>query len=303
MAISPRVGLVGCGRWGRLILRDLMLLGATVEVADPDADAREAALAAGAVAAHPDAGGFSPSPDGYVVASPATTHAEVTAPLLGAGKPIVVEKPLTADPDSARRLAAEGEGRLFMMDKWRRHPGVEALAEIGRSGRLGEVLAIRSYRVGWGRSQADVDAWWTLLPHDLSIARHILGHLPEARRVSFPVPGRKDSDFQVELGGEAGPTVTTEVSTSQPVSHRSVILIAEGGSAQLPFAEAGHVLVSRAGRREPKRFDIPNRQPLKADLRAFLRFLDGGPPPLTSGADGAEAVERIATLRTMAGLD
>ena len=28
----PHIGLVGCGRWGRLILRDLLSLGASVSV-------------------------------------------------------------------------------------------------------------------------------------------------------------------------------------------------------------------------------------------------------------------------------
>jgi predicted dehydrogenase len=35
-----RVALVGCGRWGRNILRDLLALGVEVSVADPDPAAR-----------------------------------------------------------------------------------------------------------------------------------------------------------------------------------------------------------------------------------------------------------------------
>ena len=42
------VGLIGAGRWGRLVLRDLVALGCRVSVVDPDGDARRAACDGGA---------------------------------------------------------------------------------------------------------------------------------------------------------------------------------------------------------------------------------------------------------------
>ena len=46
------VGLIGFGRWGRHIFRDLRSLGVTVHVAVPGPDSRQEALAAGAATAH-----------------------------------------------------------------------------------------------------------------------------------------------------------------------------------------------------------------------------------------------------------
>src|SRR5262245_47248432 len=86
-----RVGLVGCGRWGRNILRDLASLGARVVVADPSEPARRAAIAGGALAAVPAADEL-PEVDGLVVATPASTHAAVIEPLLPRGVPVFVEK-------------------------------------------------------------------------------------------------------------------------------------------------------------------------------------------------------------------
>jgi predicted dehydrogenase len=175
-----RIALIGCGRWGRHILRDLLELRSTVVVADPAEGAREHARAAGAVAVVRDAVEL-PSVDGAIVATPTATHAAVLGALLPRGVPIFCEKPLTADAASAADLAERGGERLFVMDKWRYHPGIEALRDLARSGELGPVRGLRTIRIGWANPHADVDAIWILAPHDLSIAIEILGRLPEPR--------------------------------------------------------------------------------------------------------------------------
>jgi predicted dehydrogenase len=48
---------------------------------------------------------------------------------------------------------------------------------------------------------------------------------------------------------------------------------------------------------------VSTELPLLRELRAFLDHLDGGPPPLSSAADGAAIVDALATLRELAGLD
>jgi len=109
------------------------------------------------------------------------------------------------------------------MDKWRYHPGVEALAHAARSGELGEILAIRSYRLGWSNPHKDVDALWILLPHDLAIAYEILGHLPKVKAASTPVRGRQACDaFAVLADAEDEVEVTIEIATSHPGTHRCV---------------------------------------------------------------------------------
>ena len=66
--------------------------------------------------------------------------------LLRAGMCATGPESMTADAASARRLAERAPDRLFVMDKWRYHPGVEAMRREARSGRLGRVLTIRTSR-------------------------------------------------------------------------------------------------------------------------------------------------------------
>jgi predicted dehydrogenase len=131
--MSLSIGLIGCGRWGRTILRDLIALDARVHVAAASEMSRRAAIEAGAAGASPDIAGFPKDIDGYVVATPTSTHAEVIEQLLPSGKPVFVEKPMTNDVAAARSLIERAGERIFVMDKWRYHPGVEALADAARS--------------------------------------------------------------------------------------------------------------------------------------------------------------------------
>ncbi|HUF18171.1 MAG TPA: Gfo/Idh/MocA family oxidoreductase [Thermoanaerobaculia bacterium] len=149
MSTALHIGLVGCGRWGRLILRDLKSLGCRVSVVASSDSSRHNAASGGADAIVGELPAL-PAADGYVVASPTVTHGEVIDQLLGRDVPVFTEKPMTSDLDAARDLAQRGAGRLFVMDKWRYHPGVEKLGEIARSGELGRVIGLETLRLGWG---------------------------------------------------------------------------------------------------------------------------------------------------------
>ena len=141
------VGLVGCGAWGRHILRDLVALGCDVPVVARSRESIARAEEGGAAEIVADIASL-PALDGAVVATPATTHAAVVEELLGRDVPVFCEKPLTDDPIAAERLAALAPDRLFVMDKWRYHPGVLELGAIVRERRLGTVSGIRTVRVG-----------------------------------------------------------------------------------------------------------------------------------------------------------
>src|SRR5262249_52682982 len=137
-----------CGHWGRFILRDLVDLGATVHVIARERSTHQLALAAGAASVSSDLDTIAQLADGFVVATPTPSHASIIDRLLPTGRPIFVEKPMVDDVEAARRIVATAHDRVFVMDKWRYHAGIEALADCARSGVLGTIEAIRSFRLG-----------------------------------------------------------------------------------------------------------------------------------------------------------
>ena len=302
---ASAVGVVGYGNWGRNIVRDLIALGAAVTVVARDETKRRAALEAGAARV---VGATDDLPDdlqGLVVVTPTVTHAEVTEQLIPYGVPIYVEKPLTCDAAAARHLAELAPDRLFVMHKWRYHPGIELLGEIARSGELGPVVGLRTVRVGWGNPHPDVDGVWILVPHDLSIALEILGEIPEPRSAVAEIVGGKWAGIVGLLGDE--PWFALESSTAHPVQRREIRLVCRDGVAVLYDPYADHILVTRGepneGTREEEKRPISTEFPLVRELRAFLEHLGGGPPPKSNAEEAVADVAAIERLRELASLE
>jgi predicted dehydrogenase len=244
--------------------------------------------------------------DGFVIATVTTAHALVIEQLLGRRAPIFVEKPLTPDPETTRQLVQTAADRIFVMDKWRYHPGVEELARIARSGELGSVNEIRTRRLGWNNPHPDVDAVWILAPHDLAIALEIMGSLPLPHSAFAECSSGKPTGL-LGILGEA-PRIVIDVSCRRPVRERSVLVAYQGGVATLPDPYSDHILVQRdpnadgSGHEAAEKRAISNEMPLLRELRVFTEYIKGGPPPRSSAAEGLLVVERIAALRRLAGL-
>jgi predicted dehydrogenase len=277
-------------------LRDLQNLACHVFVAGTGSSRVNAQAAGVPVVDKPDQ---LPEVDGIVVAVPTSAHAEVTARVLARGMPVFVEKPLTTDAITARALAKSGDGRLFVMDKWRYHPGVEMLRDIAASGDLGKPVSVVLTRVGWGRPHPDVDPVWSLAPHDLSIALEILGHIPRPLAASGEIIDGLLWGVTAILG--ESPWVVLEASGAVHERRREIRLVCERGAAWLHDANASAVGIARGAMigRSPEWRPITDELPLLRELRAFIEHLNGGPPPKSSATEGAVIVERIETIHAL----
>jgi predicted dehydrogenase len=83
--------------------------------------------------------------DRVVVTSPDHTHAGVVARSLDAGVDVVVEKPLTIDPEGVRRIAAavERSGRdVVVTHNYRYSPRNSGLRQLVRDGAVGRPLSV-----------------------------------------------------------------------------------------------------------------------------------------------------------------
>jgi predicted dehydrogenase len=292
------IGLVGCGRWGKHILRDLRTLGADVTVVARSAASRQRAGEGGAADIVPSVGDL-PSVDGVVIAATTSAHAEVIEEALELAGPIFVEKPMCTDPGKADRLATSASERLFVMDKWRYHPGVIRIADVAHRKELGEVRGLRTVRVAWGAAHDDSDTVWHLAPHDLSVALEILGEVP---RPNHAVGQVQDGKVRVLHGLLSVNEIwhAVEVSERSPRNERRVELHCDDGVAILANGWDQHISLHRTDE-TTERIETPGELPLLAELRAFTEHLRGGPAPRSSAAEGAAIVRAIADLRTLIG--
>ncbi len=121
--------------------------------------------------------------DGVIVATPARTHASIARAALEAGKHVLVEKPLAMTVADARALvdlATARDLRLMVGHVFEYNPAVRYIKEVMGRGELGDVYYLYSRRVNLGRVQSDINALWSIAPHDISIALYLLDQLPVA---------------------------------------------------------------------------------------------------------------------------
>ncbi len=176
------VAVVGAGYWGPNLIRNFRGSGDWDLVAVCDLDVARAERVLGArsgvdvtasledVLARDDV-------DAIAIATPAATHQHIAVAALGAGKHVLVEKPLADSVESGRRMVdlAGERGLTLMADHTYCYtPAVQKIRELVDDGALGEILFVDSVRINLGLIQPDVDVFWDLAPHDLSILDYVL---------------------------------------------------------------------------------------------------------------------------------
>jgi predicted dehydrogenase len=182
-----RVALVGCGYWGPNLARNLYGLPGAQLVALCDLErARLTPLTAfyptARLTQEYDELLADPTLDAIVLATPARTHAALARAALERGKHILVEKPLAmtvADAEQLVALAAEQKRVLMVGHVFAYNPAVRYIKSLIDGGGLGDVYYLYSTRVNLGRVQTDINALWSIAPHDVSIMLYLLGRMPE----------------------------------------------------------------------------------------------------------------------------
>lgn len=305
---NPRIAVLGVGRWGINLVNGLVEAGAHVVAVDLHAGQRQHATAAGAVATAAslsDLRAHGARLDGVVLATPTLRHTQDGLEALDLAIPVYIEKPLTTDPAQARRLLAAGRGRLFALEKWRYHPAIEGLRVVARSGDLGRIEGIRTFRQYDVAPTHDVDPVWILAPHELSIVRHILGSVPsptsatgEWRSQSGPVPVMAGMSARLDGTKRWAELV---ISGAAGRYERRVEVVCSSGIALFDQQRPTHLKIKPDDTDLERLVVVESALPTTRQMRAVVEHVRGGPPPLSSGIEGVESVEVIAALRQLAG--
>ncbi len=295
-----KIGLVGCGNWGKNILRDLLSLGCRVYVADIDPAAQERAAGMGASWVFASADGL-PECDGYVAAVTIPELTPVCADLLRHRKPVFCENTLLrSENDYALLKSKKGDDLVFAMHKWHYHPGIEGLRQVAVSGKIGGLKQIHTIRHAWVNDFHGGDVFWTQAVHDITIIKHILGEIPGRVEDIHVVKHEGTPVGFIAVMGES-PAVFMSVSGKHCEKRSGVSLIGSAGAAQLFNAYDQEILIrTQAGE---ERMKIDTTFPLYLELKEFTEYFEGGRRPRCGLEEAWEATCAILRLRHAAGLE
>jgi UDP-2-acetamido-3-amino-2,3-dideoxy-glucuronate N-acetyltransferase len=178
-----KVGLVGCGYWGRNLARNFFELGALAIVCDVEKSRVEEMRQCYSI------GGthrfqellVTPEIEGVVIASPAAQHFELAKKALLAGKDVFVEKPLALRVEEGEELVdlARRHSRILMVGHLLHyHPAIVEIRRMIQAGDLGKIEYISSSRLNLGKLRTEEDILWSFAPHDISAILYLLDESP-----------------------------------------------------------------------------------------------------------------------------
>jgi predicted dehydrogenase len=216
----PRIAVVGAGSFGRNHLRVVRKSGHAdlAGVLDIDADRASQAALSYECRVFRSLEELVPAADAAVIATPTVTHSEIGCRLLEAGLDVLVEKPISGDTGSARKLldTAQRRGRILQVGHLERfNPAILALEP-----EITKPLFFEVHRLSeFSPRSLDVDVVLDLMIHDIDIVLTLAASAPEEIRaagISILSPKVDIANVRLQFPGGAVANLTaSRVSTER----------------------------------------------------------------------------------------
>jgi predicted dehydrogenase len=318
LRLKPRLAVIGCGYWGRNLVRNFEALGilAVISDATPAGRALGAQLAPGAEILADASELLERSDiDAVALATPAATHFELGRKAIMAGKDLFVEKPMALTLDDARRLVdlADQNHRILQVGHvLEYHPATAVLKKWIDSGRLGRLCLLHSRRLNFGRVRTEEDALWNVAPHDFALMMRITGRLPgEVSCFASYSLGTPRADFAIAMLRFAG-GVDAHVFAGwlHPTKEQRLVVVGDRGVAvfddAMPLERKLCLFDQRVDITSglPEMFkgpvhteSLPPDEPLRLECAAFIESIVQRKPPLTDGRSGLRVMAVLEACR------
>jgi len=325
------VGVIGCGYWGPLLVRNFKSLpdcrlNVVCDVnmqrlkhigtlySDIEGTTQPLQLLNGS------------SLDAVVIATPVQHHYSLAKASLLAGKHTFIEKPMASSSAECEELIeiAQRNGLVLMLDHTFLYSSpVQKIAQIVQAGDLGEIRYINCRRLNLGLFQKDINVAWDLAPHDISIILHILDEFPTAVNCqgnAHITPGIEDVT-NMSLFFPRKRFATIQSSWLEPRKIREITIVGTRRMIvydDLRMREKVRIYDARVER--PPHYDtfaefqysyhygdsyipyVHQEEPLKLACQHFIDCIQTLSEPLTGGRQGLEMVKILeattASLKT-----
>jgi predicted dehydrogenase len=302
-----RVAVVGVGDFGRnhvRVLRDLE--GAELAgVVDTDSERAARVAAEFGVPVLDSIEALAGRADAAVLAVPTVDHARLGCALLERGLDVLVEKPMAVSLAEADTLisAAARYGRVLQVGHLERfNPAIAAVRRV-----ISRPLFFEVHRLGvFSPRSLDVDVIYDVMIHDLDLLLWLMGEpVTDLKAVGIPVMTQKVdiAHARLEFASGAVANVTASRVSTERVRKLRFFQAHEYISVDFARRDALRVSVSSPGVKPDFSFEkLPTEpeEPLRGELRDFLRASRERSAPLVDGQAGRRALELAG--RVMAGI-
>ncbi len=301
--MDQSLAVVGCGYWGKNLVRNFAQLGALGFICDSDDGLLQAYSEE-----YPNIRRTSrleevlteDSIQAVAIATPAESHYGHVKEAILRGKNVFVEKPLALKYEQGRELVtlAKDRGVLLMVGHiLNYHPAVRLLKDIVQKQELGRIWYIYSSRLNLGKVRQEENILWSFAPHDISVICELLGSEPNevtASGGSYLQSGIVDVTVS-SLFFENGVKAHIFVSWLHPYKEQKLVVIGEKKMAVFDdTAREGKLKIYDKGIEWKAGLPVPRQtaettlffeetEPLRLECEHFLTCIREHTSPLTDG--------------------
>jgi len=309
--MERNIAVIGCGYWGKNLVRNFYEVGALHTICDVAEDRLKSiqkTMPDLAIAFDYRQVLKNPKIEAIVIATPAVTHYQVVLEALQADKDVFVEKPLALSYKEGAKLVnlAEEKKKILMVGHLLLyHPAIIKLKEIVNNGDLGNIKYIYSNRLNLGKFRTEENILWSFAPHDISVVLDLLGEMPvklSAHGANYLEPHIADVTVTA-MSFPSGVKAHLFVSWLHPFKEQKLVVIGGRKMAAFDNIQAKGELylynhkidwiermpVPRPENAQAVEFD--SKEPLRAECEHFIECLASRKRPKTDGQSGLRVLK------------
>jgi predicted dehydrogenase len=308
------VAVIGCGYWGKNLVRNLGEIGALAMVCDSSPTNRAIAerLAPDVTTASEVDEVLASDASGVLIATPAETHYELARLALERDKDVFVEKPLALTYEHGLhlvQLAADRRRILMVGHVLEYHPAVVKLTRLVREGVLGRVQYIYSNRLSLGKVRREENILWSFAPHDIAVILRLVGATPFQVATcggAYVQPNIADVTVS-NLLFDSGVRAHIHVSWLHPFKEQRLVVIGQRRMATFDDVSKRLLLYDqRVDVKDGEPIPVPGdgqevsyatQEPLRVECQAFLDAVASREPPLTDGVSGLRVLKVLQAMQ------
>ena len=308
--MKKNIAVVGCGHWGKNLVRNFSELGALWSICDPD----NLVVRRFAEKYQVKNNSFNEiindqNIEGVVLAVPARLHAPMANDAMKKGKHVFVEKPLAMNEVEAKSMietAKKYKVQLMVGHLLQYHPIFKKVKNIVHRGEIGKVNYIYSNRLSFGKVRTEEDVIWSFAPHDISMLLSIANQDPEfisTHSVSILQNNIADS-ATLNLTFKSGLKSHISVSWLHPYKEQKLVIT--GKTAMLIFDDTKpwneKLSIQKYQCEMTKRLSVLKNtdkeyikvieeEPLKNECQHFIDIIENNTKPLTNEIEGLKVLQ------------
>lgn len=306
------VAVVGCGIWGKNIVRNFYNLGALHSVCDLDKENLKMINELYSdIETTSDFDSLLNNPDvkAFCIVTPSHTHFSLVKKALLSRKHVYVEKPISTSSQEAlelKELAQKMDVQLLVGHLLLYHPAVNRLKMLIAQGVLGEIKYAQSDRLNINYFKNDRSVMWDLAPHDVSMIAHVTGKAPLKVLNAVGVASEFENIFDItHLTIEFEDGLIGQVSDSWIHPQKRVALLVRGTKATAILDDTlqeGKLKVydnKKNSQKDIEVFDYLEIEPLKLECQHFLNCIEHNKTPRSDGENGYMIVKILESAENM----